>query len=541
MRKFLAHLLLFCALLSPLNSTLAQSPDKSDAKGVDLITASSMKDYLYFIASDEMEGRDTPSRGLNTTAKFLAMNLSHWGLKPGGDDGTYFQKIKVSKTKTDAANTTIEIGGQSYKCGQDFFALPNSGNITAPLVYASHGWVVKSKNINPYQNLDIKDKLVVIINEGLPEGVAYNDLDGKEGEDWSDPYSYIESHGAKGIILIPTFEALANWEKTSSYYQEEGSTVFENLDQKNFSLPVVMLSPKLLAKVFSNESLPANSIFRDVKRTINPFALRENNKVTLKVAVKKEVELTQNVIGILEGSDPVLKDEYVAIGAHYDHVGIGTAVNGDKIYNGADDDGSGTTSVLQLAEAFSHAPHPKRSIMFVWHCGEEKGLLGSRYLTKFPVVPLDKIVTQLNIDMVGRSRKEGDTNPANNELSGPDEIYVIGSKLMSTELGQISESVNSSHLNLKFNYKYDDPNDPNRFFFRSDHFNYARKGIPIIFYFNGVHEDYHKPSDSPDKIDFKKMEKVARTVYFTALELANRPNRPKVDKPLPAAYSRDEE
>jgi Zn-dependent M28 family amino/carboxypeptidase len=244
---------------------------------------------------------------------------------------------------------------------------------------------------------------------------------------------------------------------------------------------------------------------------------------------------TQNVVAVFEGSDPVLKNEYVAVGAHYDHVGVGVPVNGDAIYNGADDDGSGTTAILAMAEALAKtSPRPKRSVLFVWHCGEEKGLWGSQYFTQFPTLPLASIVTQLNIDMIGRSRQEGDTTPANKELSGPNEIYVIGSKMMSTELGALSERVNASFLNLNFNYKYDDPADPNRFFFRSDHFNYAQKGIPIIFYFDGVHEDYHRPGDEVSKIDFQKMEKVTRTVYLTLWEIANSPQRPRVDKQLPA-------
>ncbi|HYE64657.1 MAG TPA: M28 family peptidase, partial [Pyrinomonadaceae bacterium] len=205
----------------------------------------------------------------------------------------------------------------------------------------------------------------------------------------------------------------------------------------------------------------------------------------------------------------------------------------DAIYNGADDDGSGTTAVLTLAETFAKGQRPKRSILFIWHCGEEKGLWGSEYFTKHPTVDLKQVITQLNIDMIGRSKKEGDTHPRNRELSGPNEIYVIGSKMMSTELGELSERVNKSYLNLSFNYRYDNPHDPNRFFFRSDHFNYARKGIPIIFYFDGVHEDYHRPGDSPDKIDYEKMEKVARTIYLTAWELAEMANRPQVDKKLP--------
>src|SRR5262249_45251598 len=148
--------------------------------------------------------------------------------------------------------------------------------------------------------------------------------------------------------------------------------------------------------------------------------------------------------------------------------------------------------LLEMAQAFASGPRPKRSILFVWHAGEEKGLIGSKYFTTYPTVPIDKIITQLNIDMIGRSKPAGDTNPANAELTGPDEIYVVGSKKMSTDLGNISESVNASLYNMKFNYKLDDPNDPLRIFYRSDHYNYAMKGIPIIFYFDGIHEDYHR-------------------------------------------------
>jgi Zn-dependent M28 family amino/carboxypeptidase len=232
----------------------------------------------------------------------------------------------------------------------------------------------------------------------------------------------------------------------------------------------------------------------------------------------------------------VLKNEYVAIGAHYDHVGVGTPVNGDAIYNGADDDGSGTVATLALAEAFARGPRPKRSILFIWHAGEERGLWGSRYFTESPTVPIGQIITELNIDMIGRTRKEND-KPANQTLPKPGEIYLVGSKMMSSELGELNESVNKSYLNLEFNYKYDDPKDTQQFFYRSDHYNYAKKGIPIIFYLDGVHEDYHRPSDSVEKIDYQNMEKITRTIYATAWELANRPTRPRVDKPLPAGES----
>ena len=184
----------------------------------------------------------------------------------------------------------------------------------------------------------------------------------------------------------------------------------------------------------------------------------------MNVANNTETVPTQNVVAVWEGSDPVLKTEYVALGAHYDHVGSGCPPEGtDTICNGADDDGSGTTALLGMAEALAKAPsRPKRSVLFVWHCGEEKGLWGSRYFTEFPTVPLNQIVAQLNIDMIGRSKKEGDTNPSNRELTGPDAVYVIGSTMMSTELGELVNSVNNSFLNITYDTKYDDPADPNR-------------------------------------------------------------------------------
>jgi Zn-dependent M28 family amino/carboxypeptidase len=305
-------------------------------------------------------------------------------------------------------------------------------------------------------------------------------------------------------------------------------------------LPQIVASPRLANALFQGEKQSAVAIFDAIYsgKTPDSFELNPEKQLTLTVKTKTEFLSTQNVVAVFEGSDPVLKDEYVAVGAHYDHVGIGVPVNGDAIYNGADDDGSGTTALLAMAEALAKAPkRPKRSVLFVWHAGEEKGLWGSRYFSENPTIPLNKIVTQINIDMIGRSKKEGDANPRNANLSGPDEVYVIGSKMMSTELGELTEKVNKDYLNLAFNYRYDDPTDPNRFFFRSDHYNYAKKGIPIVFFFDGEHEDYHRPGDEVQKIDFQKMEKITRTVYMLLWEVANLAVRPKVDKQLPVLLS----
>ena len=241
-----------------------------------------------------------------------------------------------------------------------------------------------------------------------------------------------------------------------------------------------------------------------------------------KTTIKSQVS---NVMGVLEGTDK--KDEYVVITAHYDHVGKRDTL----IFYGADDDGSGTVTVLELAEAFVKAKAegkgPRRSILFMTVSGEEHGLWGSNYYTNHPVYPLEKTTVNLNIDMIGRIGEEykKDKDSANY-------VYVIGDNKLSSDLAPITDAVNGTYTKLKLDRKYNDPKDPNRFYYRSDHYNFAEKGVPIIFYFNGVHPDYHRPTDTPDKIKYDLLEKRARLVFFTAMEMANREEMIKRDIPL---------
>ncbi len=492
-----------------------------------------------------MEGRDTPSRGLDTAAKFLAMNLSRWGFKPAGDPAadkaSYFQKIALSRDVIDKAETHVQWNDQTLALGDDYIPSARPAEITAAqLVFAGNGWLVKSKEIDSYKGIDARGKIAVIFGppNGYPRGIRSADLTGKRGEDWMGAAEYAQKQGVVGVILIPDFQYLANWDRNSARVTERGVMKVDKFQTPaDAQMPQIVISPRVADILFQGERQDAQSIFESIYtgKTLEPFTLNASKKFSIVVKVKSERASTQNVVAVFEGGDPLLKNEYVALGAHYDHVGIGIPVNGDAIYNGADDDGSGTTALLAMAEALSKArTRPKRSVLFVWHTGEERGLWGSRYFTNYPTLPLEKIVTQINLDMIGRSRSEGDTNPRNAELSGPNDIYVIGSKMMSTELGELVESVNKQYLNLTYDFRFDNPNDPNRFFFRSDHFNYARKGIPIVFFFDGDHADYHRPGDSVDKIDFAKMEKVTRTIYMTLWTIANRATRPVVDKQLPA-------
>jgi hypothetical protein len=512
------------------------------------ISAEKLKETLYFIASDEMAGRDTPSPGLDKTAQYIAERLAKLKLKPAGDNKkSYFQTIALSSTEVDREKTSASLGERAFRPGEDFLPAGRAdGEAEGPLVYVGHGWVFKPKNINAYEGLDVAGKIVVVSGNGTtpPAGLTLQEVRAAAAGEWESPLSYARKHGAKGLVLVPRnfdrawrFGGGAMTRPTYRVVRFEEETAGGGGADKPQppGLPMIIPSREMLTALFAGEQADGPRVLQasTAGETLKGFDLSASKRLRVALSLRVKQATTQNVVAVIEGKDSKLRKEYVALGAHYDHVGTGRAVNGDSIYNGADDDGSGTTALLAMAEAFSKGPRPKRSILFVWHAGEEKGLWGSQYFVEYPTVPLPSIVTQLNIDMIGRSKKAGDTNPRNKMLSGPEEIYVIGSKMMSTELGNLSERVNGSYLGLRFNYHYDDPADPERLFYRSDHFNYAKKGVPIIFYFDGVHEDYHQPSDHADKIDYEKMEKVTRTIFVTASELANAAARPVVDKQIP--------
>jgi len=499
------------------------------------ITADQLSTYLHFVASDAMGGRDTPSQGLDITAEFLRMNLDKWGFKPAGDNGTFFQKIALTRESVDPENTKLEIGGKQYKLGDDFFRLAGSGTATGPLVFGRDGWLVKAKNIDSFSGVDVNGKIVVIASEGFnqntmtprPQGVAQADLKGEKGVDWADAITHAQSKGAAAVIVVAPPQLQAMWGNLRRF-AGQGSLYPEKLRNGGNAaptIPVYVVSQQVGSEIFAGES--------GNKTAVSAFVLTKTG--TASSASKKETLWTQNVVALWEGSDPTLKAEMVAVGAHYDHDGTRPNATGeDKIWNGADDDGSGTVAVLAIAEALGKAKtRPKRSILLVWHAGEEKGLWGANYFNKFPTVDIKNVIAQLNIDMIGRSKKPGDTNPKNKDLTGENAIYVIGSEMMSTTLGAVTKGANDAYLKLTYDYKYDDPADTNRFFFRSDHFHYAQNGIPIAFWFDGVHEDYHQPSDTADKIDYAKMEKVTRTIFLTMWELADLKERPAVDKKLP--------
>src|ERR1043165_7502686 len=297
-KTFRAYLLVFLAALSlALPTTFAQRPAARasahtsavviKARGVDAITAAQLRSYLTFIASDEMEGRDTPSRGLDTTAKFIAMNLGRWGFKPMGDDGTFFQKIALRREALDATRTSASNNGKDFVVGEDFLPNAVSATLSGPLVYAGNGWVLKAKNLNPYQGLDVKDKIIVVVGTGFTRGVTRNDLAGRMGERWSSPTVYAQQHGAKGVLAIPDAGALLSWDQLRARALQPARSVVEKFTtQPNApQVPNIVMSMRMAKALFEGEKVDAVTLANG--SDVAPFELGSKN-LSITVAVKSE-------------------------------------------------------------------------------------------------------------------------------------------------------------------------------------------------------------------------------------------------------------
>jgi Zn-dependent M28 family amino/carboxypeptidase len=321
--------------------------------------------------------------------------------------------------------------------------------------------------------------------------------------------------GAAGIVIV-TMEGQANFDRIANRYKSMGSRGRIGFDQEIKQRPIFMVSSDKMAQLFG---APVETLKEAAKA--NPTSIAAQKASYHIVKTKTPVEAV-NVMGFLEGTDK--KEEVLVISSHYDHVGV--SAEGDA-FNGADDDGSGTVSVMEIAEAFAMAAKdgikPRRSILFLNVTGEEKGLLGSEYYSENPVFPIANTVNNINIDMVGRIDYEYQKE------ENKDYVYVIGSEMLSSQLKKINEYNNITYTNLKLDYRYDAEDDPNRFYYRSDHYNFAKFNIPVIFFFNGVHDDYHQVTDTVDKIEFPLMNKRAHLIFHTAWDLANRDQRTPVD------------
>ncbi len=516
---WLAPVLLIATTLFAAEPAVPATPRNA----VNAINETEMRKHLEFLSSPELGGRASLSPNFAISAKYLASRLKSYGYKGAGANGSYFQTFEIVSAKQDNEKSSLglTIGSETLepKFGDFYSATRFSGSAAGDIVFVGYGVSSPSQKHDDYAGLDVKGK-IVLIAAGTPKGVDPSKLEESEEDEGA-----ARAHGAIGILRIPSAQYVRAM-KNPAYKENAGRFALNRLAAEKEKLPALRLSPELSDKLLKQLDQTTDKINEASKdgAALAPKALTASAKFV--AAVTETKASTQNVVATLDGTDPKLKNEYITFSAHYDH--LNTNAKGE-IYPGADDDGSGTTAVLNIAQAMGLQP-PKRSIFVIFHAAEEMGLLGSRYNTDYaPAIPLDKLVVDLNIDMIGRSRAAGDKEKANEALSGPDTIFVIGADRISKELNQIHEQTNAKSAKLKFDYTMNDPNHPEKIYFRSDHWNYAKHGVPIIFYFDGIHVDYHKTTDTVDKIDFAKMTKVSRLVYELGWNLGNRPNRPKKD------------
>ncbi|SDE54492.1 Zn-dependent amino-or carboxypeptidase, M28 family [Mucilaginibacter pineti] len=501
-----------------LNVSAQQNPVAM--KYAKFITADDAKRHLSILASDEFEGRETGKPGAEKAANYIAAEFKKLGLQ-GPVKGSYFLDINLA---TSVLKSSFSVNGQAASKEEDFYAYSPEADreITATeVVFVGYG------TESEIANTDLNGKILVWINEdkaaeGKPANTGYRATDARERI-----LKNLKSKNPSIIIAVnPEIAGLLKRNKDRLSAGRLGVKPEVKAGEKKTG--VFWITPTL-----------ADQLVKLSGKTYDELKSAATAGVVLTQTIKAAVTLNYNteytpvkavdVLGFMPGRDPKLKDEVLVFSAHYDHIGLVTKPGAtDKVNNGADDDGSGTTGILEIARAFSQAKKdghgPRRSVLFLGNVGEEKGLLGSEYYTDHPVFPLDKTITDLNIDMIGRVGEEyiGKADSANY-------VYAIGSAMLSKELHEIGEKANNTYTKLNLDYKYDDPADPNRFYYRSDHYNFAKHGVPIIFYFNGVHADYHQPGDEVSKINFPLLAKRAQLVFYTGWELANRDKRPAVD------------
>ncbi len=497
------RIIVLSALLLSSTIGIAQKGDPATyAKG---ITMGDLKKHLTIVAGPEMEGRETAMEGQRKAAAYLEAEYKKMGLKPG--NGNSYQAA-YPLYQLELVSSSLSVNGRPFVADKDYAAsvgaIAGGNNTYTEVVFAGYG--ISDSTRNDYDNLDVKGKIVLVL-DGMPGGTGNANPRGA-GSIFA-KMATARSKNVAGILVVSKAFPRTNPSQTKG----------------NMSLTKPTTEPA--SAITISEDVASALLGRMSKLTIDQMAALNKGvyRSELKINAEKKVNELEstNVIAVLPGTDKA--DEYVFITSHYDHEGI---ING-QIYYGADDDGSGTVSVLEIAEAFAAAKKkgdgPRRTMVFMNVSGEEKGLLGSRYYSEHPIFPLEKTSVDLNIDMVGRidPTYKGDSM---------NYVYVIGDDKLSSDLKPITDEVNKKYSNMELDRRFNDPKDPNRFYYRSDHFNFAAKGVPVIFYFNGTHRDYHRPTDTVEKINFDVMEKRARLIYHTAWVIANKDTMLKRDIPL---------
>ncbi len=493
--------LIFLLLIGVLGAQAQEDIMKKYASDID---QEEMIDILTILSSDALEGRETGERGQKMAAAFIADYFERIGLSavvPTKNGMSYYQKFELESSKP--GTTYLKVNNTTFTNGKEVLYY-GTANMAAP-VNLQTVFVGKGTD-EDFASVNTEGKVVVV--------------DGSGGffQQWKELNDRGFENGAKLVVIIgkdtdDDFNAIVK-QYGNFFMNSRLGFKQENASASNGSF---IVGPSTAAALL-------NTTNDKMAKAIETSGLSKIKGTSIEYVTSRDIKMvgTENVLGFLEGTDK--KDEIVIITAHYDHIGK----HGEEINNGADDDGSGTTSVLKMAKAFVKAKNegygPRRSILFMTVTGEEKGLLGSEYYTNNPIFPLAQTVVDLNIDMVGRTDEAHENDR--------EFVYLVGSDRLSSELHELSEKANDTFTKLSIDYTYNDENHKDRIYYRSDHWNFAKNNIPVIFYFNGTHDDYHQPTDTVDKIEFDLLQKRAQLVFYTAWVISNRENRLVVDKPV---------
>ena len=521
------------AAATKIKTTSGQVAGKDwSVKYADQVTAERLRAHLAVLASDEYEGRETGQKGQHMAADYVAKQFKTAGLTGPVTTGTdpYQQHFDVEQV-TWAEGNTLKVGSTSYAWLTDFYGLgdsPFGQEASVKPVFVGYG--IEQAGYSDYANVDVKGKdILVLLGEPTGDGgKALLSADGaptKWGIDYRGKAQLATQKGARTVFFV-SFNPTSNFAKQTARlapYIARPSMVMLGNDKPS-RVPSFFISPAVGLAVLGTTDAAVQAYLGKINSAKQPVAATfAVVPMQIKAERKREKLDTQNVLGFIEGTD--LKADVIVISAHHDHLGK----HDGQVFNGADDDGSGTSAIITMAETFARAKKeghgPRRSLLFLSVTGEEKGLFGSEYYSKHPIFPLASTELDLNVDMIGRTDVEHEGKP--------DYVYVIGSDKLASQLKVILEAQNKQYGPLDLDYRFDDPNDPNRFYYRSDHYNFAVNKVPVAFFFNGVHADYHQQSDEIEKIEFPKMEKRARLVFHLAWELANRDGRIVVDSDKP--------
>ena len=519
----------------------AQSSGVPDAvrRAADGITADALWRDLEFLASDELAGRNTPSPGFDAAAKFIAGRLERAGLQPAGDDRTFFQHYDLRESRVDAAAAYLEVNGRRFTLGPDFVLRSFAGVPTGELgvVYVGHGWVVPGKEIDPYAGVDVKGKIILAHGpRALPKGTEIQQI-GRLSVGASNAVAEAARRGAAAVIYVPQAGALEGWERMAS----------QNLVRRELEPSVpsayaaapatsVLLAAHAAEALLAGEALPAAELIARGDAADYPASFQLKKSVTLHLPAQATVHRPYNVVAILPGSDPVLRDEFITVEAHLDGAVGSATVNGDGIYNSADDNATGSAGLLSIAERIG-ASRPKRSLIFIWDSGEEQGLWGTRFFVSRPPVPLERIVAHVNIDMIGATKAPGGPDASEARVAGPNEVYLIGPQVLSQSVSRLLDEANGAYRPMRFNRDFDRP-ESEFFYPRTDAGPFLERGILTIGFTTGIHARYHLPADEVGSLDRAKLEAVTRTAFVAIHALADTAERPRIDQPIPATVPR---